>query len=174
MRKNESNKISMTEKLSETNEKEIKDKKRELPKILFTILVVALVGFAGWSYWQYSELKKEKDLATNPELQAKIAQKEMQKVLTLVKKHMIVPEGEEPQLATIVDAEEVIKQQPFFEGAVDGDKVLIFVNARRAVVYSPSRDLIVNAGPVFSDENQGGEINPTPVKETSNTTKTSN
>lgn len=77
---------------------------------------------------------------------------EIQRLLGQVSSHMILPEGEEPAIATIVDAAALIAEQPFYNGAQDGDRVLIYPQAQRAIIYSPSRDIIVNVGPIVVDD----------------------
>ncbi len=64
-----------------------------------------------------------------------------------LEKHMIVPAGT-PVLATVQDAKALKAQQPFFSNAQNGDQLLIFPESRQAVLYSPSRGVIVNVGPI--------------------------
>ena len=68
--------------------------------------------------------------------------KELQKTVKLVSRLMVLPEGEQPTLATVSDASK-LKDQAFFANAKTGDKVLIYPNSRKAVLYSPSLDKIV-------------------------------
>lgn len=79
---------------------------------------------------------------------AERAQKELKAAISAVSKHMILPEGDEPVLATVTDAEAIIKQQAFFTGAVNGDQLLLFPRNLKAVIFSPSRNKIINAGPI--------------------------
>ena len=64
---------------------------------------------------------------------------------------MILPDNELPQMAEIRDATLAAKEQPFYAGAQNGDKILIYVSLRKAIIYSPTRDIIVNVGPVYMD-----------------------
>lgn len=59
---------------------------------------------------------------------------------------MIVP-NEEPIIATINESAKLIKEQAFYQGSQDGDKLIIFAKAQKAVIYSPARNIIVNSGP---------------------------
>ena len=69
-----------------------------------------------------------------------------------VGKHIILPQTETPTLATIEDAEALAKEQPFFSNANNGDKVLIYSD--RALIYSPDRDVLVNVGPVYFENEE--------------------
>ena len=64
---------------------------------------------------------------------------------------MILPDNEVPQVAEIRDAALAAKEQLFYAGAQNGDKILIYLNSRKAIVYSPARNIIVNVGPVYMD-----------------------
>lgn len=108
-------------------------KRKKLFVIAFVIIIAAGIGV----YERYFNL-------TNAEK----AQKELAAAMFSVSKHMILPEGDEPVLATVTDAEALIKQQAFFAGAVNGDQLLLFPRSLKAVIYSPSRNRIINAGPI--------------------------
>ncbi|MEX0933723.1 MAG: hypothetical protein WD003_00485 [Candidatus Paceibacterota bacterium] len=66
-------------------------------------------------------------------------------------RHILLPSGETPVMATVVDAAVLQAEQPFYQNVVNGDRVLVYQQAQRAIIYSPSRDLIVNVGPVVVD-----------------------
>lgn len=82
---------------------------------------------------------------------AERAEKELSTAVAAVSKLIILPQGDEPVLATVTDAEALIAQQAFFAGAVNGDQLLLFPKNLKAVIYSPSRNVIVNAGPIEQD-----------------------
>ncbi len=65
--------------------------------------------------------------------------------------HYNAPTAEIPTIATVVDPEQ-LKGQPFFEHAEKGDKVLVFRNAKRAVLYRPSIDRIIEIMPIDADQ----------------------
>lgn len=104
------------------------------------LFVVAFVILAALGYGAYDKFFNLSD--------AERAQKELAAAIKAVSKHMILPEGDEPVLATVTAAETLIKQQMFFIGAINGDQLLLFPRNLKAVIYSPSRDVIVNAGPI--------------------------
>ena len=59
---------------------------------------------------------------------------------------MVLP-SEEPTIATVSNIE-ALRSQPFFANAKNGDRVLIYVNARKAVLYDPVNNKIVEATPI--------------------------
>lgn len=58
-----------------------------------------------------------------------------------------LPKDENPTVATVSNIE-TLKDQPFFEKASLGDKVLIYSVSGKVILYSPSRDIILNVSPL--------------------------
>lgn len=112
-------------------------------KILVVLLIIAFAA-AGWFYWKYA---KTQQILTGAQTEAEIEQ-EIKEVTAAVGKLMFLP-NEKPEIATVIDPDALVKDQPFYEGVKKGDKVLFYPEAKRAIVYSPSRNLIINAGPVY-------------------------
>ena len=73
---------------------------------------------------------------------------EVERTVSAVGKHILLPENETPLVATITDASTLRQEQPFYQDAIDGDQLLLYGESLRAIIYSPSRDIIVNVGPV--------------------------
>lgn len=95
--------------------------------------------------------------AKNPQFFSFRTPEERAKILaeSLVKdagKIIILPTNEEPTIFDISNPDTLIAQQPFFTGSITGDKLLIYKQAARAIIYSPSRHLIVNVGPITNDQ----------------------
>ncbi|EKD22926.1 MAG: hypothetical protein ACD_83C00186G0001 [uncultured bacterium] len=110
------------------------------------VAVLALLSFGAWSFWRYQQAQKQLRLLNDPQAQSELVAKERQELLAKVGQLMVLPEGEEPLILDIQDAEVMAKAQPFFQNTVDGDKVLIYVEAGKSIIYSPSRNIIVNTG----------------------------
>lgn len=115
---------------------------------LFGALVV--VGALYYKYPQIFSLR-------TPEEQTKIA---VQALVKEVGKIMILPANEEPIVLDITDPQALIAQQQFFAGSVAGDKLLLYKESARAIVYSPSRHLIVNVGPVTNQQAAAAQAQP--------------
>src|SRR5688572_27661939 len=62
------------------------------------------------------------------------AKNELQNLIKEVGKIIELPLSETPTLATVTDLEKV-KGQQFFANAMNGDKVLIYTNAQKAILY---------------------------------------
>ena len=95
-------------------------------------------GTAVYFYNEYSGLKQDIN---------KVTQQEVAKLVAQVGKLIILPEGETPTLATLSDLEK-LKDQSFFAKAKTGDKVLIYTNAKKAILYSPELNKIVEVAPI--------------------------
>lgn len=105
-------------------------------------LTVLLVGFAALTFSYYKEAS---DLRENPQ---KVAQEEISEVVAKVSRHMILPENETPTAAVVSDPDVLKKDQPFFNNARTGDRVLIYANALKAILYNPELDKIVEVAPL--------------------------
>jgi len=88
------------------------------------------------------------------------AQAEVDTLVAQVGKLIALPTDEKPTVATVTDALKV-KDQPFFQKAVNGDKVLIYQKAQKAILYRPSNNIIVEVGAV-NINNQAVQASPSP------------
>lgn len=110
--------------------------------ILFFLVIVA-AGSAVYFYRQWSELKHDPQ---------KVAQEEITAIVAQVGALMVLPEGEQPTVATVTDPSK-LADQPFFAKAKIGDKVLLYANAQKAILYDPLANKIVEVAPL----NIGGQ-----------------
>ncbi|OGH80414.1 MAG: hypothetical protein A3I29_02370 [Candidatus Magasanikbacteria bacterium RIFCSPLOWO2_02_FULL_44_11] len=115
------------------------------------IVMVALIGalVVGGYYFFDKPTPEEK------------AREELAAAMAVVSKVMILPQDDQPVLATVTDAETLIAQQAFFAGSVNGDQLLLFPKSMKAVIWSPSREKIINVGPIQQSANPAA-INPSP------------
>ena len=104
--------------------------------ILAVVAVVAL-GLTFYFYSEYSALK-------NPD---KSTQEETAKLIAQVGKLMVLPEGETPTAATVSDPEK-LQSNPFFAKAKKGDRVLIYAKAKKAILYNPESNKIIEVAPI--------------------------
>ena len=59
-----------------------------------------------------------------------------------VEKHLLLPQGEQPQIARVTDLKP-LANIPFFGNALLGDEVLVYCKASLSILYSPSRDKVI-------------------------------
>lgn len=134
----------------------------KLASLLAPLCLVAVVGSVGAAVYfrtQLNEIKK------NPQ---KVSQDEVAALVAEISKIMILPEGETPTLATVADPSK-LREQPFFAKSKIGDKVLLYTNARKAILYDPVGKRIIEVAPI----NIGNQTSaPAPAAPTSPTEPT--
>ncbi len=113
-----------------------------------TLLFVGIVAGVGVAfipaYYFYSQYQKSQRLLHHPEEAAK---EEIQQIISQVGKLVLVPDGEQPTLATVSDKEK-LQDQPFFSQAENGDRVLVYTNAKKAILYRPSINRVIGMAPL--------------------------
>jgi len=118
----------------------------KLGKILiFVTLIFLVIVFLITTIITQRELI---NLKKNPN---QIAQQETQKLINQVSKLILLPTDEIPIINIVGDAEELKKTQPFFLNAKNGDKVLIYANAKKAILYDSVNNKIIEVAPLSID-----------------------
>ena len=128
-------------------------------KFFYIILGVLFAGSLGMSlyyYRQYTALYQ-----TSPQS----AQDEAKKLVAEVGRLIILPTDEQPTVATVADPAQ-LKDQLFFANAKTGDKVLIYTNAKKAILYNPTEGKIVEVAPVSIGEAPAGSPKASKVEQT--------
>lgn len=93
-----------------------------------------------------------------------LAETEANEIIEKLAALMELP-NEEPTVATVSDVSQLSDQQ-FFAKAQNGDKVIIFPNAQKAILYRPSTDKIIEIA-VYTPPSVtpgGNTLSPTPVQ----------
>jgi hypothetical protein len=118
----------------------------KLQKIILVLIVLIIVslGGAGYFFYKYQQAQKEIQAKSDPQ---KFVAEETKRLVAEISKFIDLPQGEEPTVATVTDIEK-LKDEPFFDRAKNGDKVLIYTNAKKAILYDPSLKKIINVAPV--------------------------
>lgn len=115
----------------------------KIGSLVLVLLVIAAAGVAAYQYFSFQQ-KVKADVSLSTEPKALVAE---------VGKLMELPLNEEPTIATVSDVEK-LKDQPFFVSAQNGDKVLIYQKAKKAILYRPASKKIIDVGPVNIDPSQ--------------------
>ena len=138
--------------------------------ILVASLLLLLIAIALAAYLFFDNQKKSR-LLESPDL---LSKEEAKRLVAEVGKTVVLPQGEDPVIITVVDKEKV-KDQPFFVKAENGDKVLLYVNSKKAILYRPKLKKIVEIGPIDagsaidqSSSTDQGTQSPTSNPDTSN------
>ena len=134
-------------------------------KILLVVLIaVGSTGAAFYFYSQYQTIKKNPDL---------VYKGEDKKTIESISKYMELPQGEEPSIATILDITK-LKDQKFFENAQNGDKIIIYNSARKAILWRPTTNKIIEVAPlVLGDQAQTTSQTQTAAPAIASTTQVS-
>lgn len=115
---------------------------KKVTKIAIVLVLIGAVAAAGYFYWQY---RKIVDVNNNAEVTA---------LTKKIGKIMLLPSGETPTLATVTDKTK-LQGQKFFVNSENGDKVLIYALAAKAILYRPKSNLIIEVATVTtSDQSQ--------------------
>jgi hypothetical protein len=113
--------------------------------VVLVLLLAAAVGTAAYYINRYNDSQQQVNkLKANPTV---AAQTEAQTLISQIGKLTDLPQGETPTVATVTDITK-LKDQPFFTNAKNGDKVLIYTTAKKAYLYRPSTNKLINIAPV--------------------------
>lgn len=117
-------------------------------------LIIVLVAAIGYLYTQYSALKADP---------TKEAQAEVDRLVSQVSKLIVLPTDEQPTVATVSDIEK-LKDQPFFAKAQNGNKVLIYTGAKKAILFDPVANKIIEVAPInIGDSTKTKQTAPKPA-----------
>lgn len=117
--------------------------------VFLSIALMAAVAGLGISIGRYNALARVID---DPEL---LTREQTRRVLTEIGKHMELPSSEEPSIATVNDVSQ-LGNQAFFEKAEKGHKVVIYKDAKKAILYDPEGKKIINVGSYTDSGNVAG------------------
>lgn len=131
-----------------SGERALRRKSRKIRRltIIVVTLSVLLIGGVAFGAIQYNRLNDENQRLSNPQESAKA---ETERLKAKVAKLVDVPTDEEPTIATVVDVSK-LKDQSFFAKAENGDKVLMYSKAKKAILYRPSADKVIELAPINS------------------------
>ncbi len=124
---------------------------------IVTIVALLAIGGAAYLYKQVRDLKKDGQLVNLQSNQDQLKEK--------ISKLINLPD-EKPTVANVTDKEK-LKDQPFFKDAQNGDSLLIFPAAKKAIIYRESENRLINVGPIaitsdkeaMKESDEGGDEN---------------
>lgn len=92
---------------------------------------------AAWIWWYSNQL----DSSSREQL------------LKAVGRMIMLPSNEEPVIATVADHSQ-FANQPFLAQAQNGDRLLIYLDAKKVYIYRPALHKLVDVGPVSINPNE--------------------
>lgn len=135
--------------MEDTNGEGVAEKKKGRGPSSFVIfalvvLLVAMTTLAGYFYHKYRAANMTKS-----------DQQEIEDLVGIIGKLMDVPTDEVPTVATITDKTK-LAEQPFFKKADNGDKIVIYTKAGRAILYRPSVKKIIDVTTINTQNDTAG------------------
>ncbi|MFZ1549431.1 MAG: hypothetical protein WAT44_03125, partial [Microgenomates group bacterium] len=116
---------------------------QERGNIVLGLLIGAVLALIP-SYYFYTKYQQAQKLLKNPQ---QVSLEQTKSVVDKVGKLIALPNDETPSLATVQDKSK-LKDQPFFKNAVNGDKLLLFIKAKKAILYRESNNKIIEVAPI--------------------------
>jgi hypothetical protein len=130
---------------------EHKKSSNSVSRILLIVLGVTVLLLSIMAFYFYHELS---NIKKNPN---QVAQSETNQLVSQVGKLIDLPKDETPTVATVLDKSK-LADQPFFANAQNGDKILIYTKAKKAIIYQPTKNILVNVGPITIDQKAGAQV----------------
>lgn len=123
----------------------IREYARQNYKTIAVVVVIVLLA-AGWLYQiQVSnQLHKQTTAVTD---RHKTVQNEATTLKNEVAKVVQLPGSETPTVATVTDVKK-LQNQAFFSNAQNGDKVLMFAQAKQVILYRPTLHKVIQIAPI--------------------------
>lgn len=110
-------------------------------------------------YAQNADLKKQVTaFKEEPTIKAKEEVRELVKRLSAL---VILPEGEDPVIATVTDKDK-LKDQPVFAKAENGDKLIIYAGEKKAYLFDEKNNKVRDIIPVNIGEVAGASASAVP------------
>lgn len=120
-------------------------------KLFALIVAIALVGIGAWMILGAGAQRPivAKD--------GKLTEAQSRDVKSRVEKLIKTPQ-EEPVMAVVTAADSLIKEQPFYQGVENGDILLIYPQSGKAILYSATKNMLLNVGPVQVGDQTGNTV----------------
>lgn len=136
----------------------------------FAFVFFVVSAYLGFMYYRASnELK----LLKNPEEQTAYLQKKIEGVVQEMSKYVVINPDDKPVFAGIVENPEALKkEQAFFSDVSAGDYIFVFEKTQRAIIWNPTKKMVVNFG-IYNREEapKGNTASATTEKKTTTTDK---
>jgi len=144
----------------------LRDKK---VRLFFISVIILLILFTPSLYFYNKYQGTVKMLAS---LKNPSAESEVETLIKKVSNIIILPQGEVPTIATVTDKNKV-NNQVFFSQSENGDRALIYTQAKKAFLYRPSANKIIEVMPISIESSTSAKtlLLPTSFPSSSPTSK---
>lgn len=129
-------------------------------KLIYIVLVLCIflaVAGGGAAYYYWNQFRQTERILNNPD---EVAKADNSRMLSQISKFMVLP-NEEPQIATVLDKEK-LKDQAFFAHAENGDKVIAYPKAQKAILFRPSINKIIEVSLLTTSTPSAAAPSPSP------------
>jgi cell division protein FtsL len=108
-------------------------------KVLVTLVVVLVIvsGFLTYKYVQVNHQIKQLKSNSN-----QVVANSTAKLLTKVGDLAQLPQGQAPTIAIVKNVSQ-LKSEAFFDSAQNGDYLIVYAQAKKAILYRPSDNKII-------------------------------
>lgn len=104
--------------------------------------LLGLVALLVLGYFYYNYYNSSAQVAKRQE-------KAVQQLVKTLSRFILLPQDEKPVVYKINNISEL--QQAFFKDAKNGDDLIVYQKAQKALIYSSERKVLVNVGPITFD-----------------------
>lgn len=108
--------------------------------LYLSIVIIVLILASIPSIYFYNQYKRAQQMLENPNV---VAREELTGLVEKIGKLIELPKNEVPTLATVSDKTK-LEKNAFYANAENGDKLLIYPIAKKAILYRPSTNKIID------------------------------
>lgn len=134
-------------------------------------VILLLLGGGAYAYVRYQNRSVVPAETPAPDRQQVAAPSgevgSVDQIVSRLSKHILLPDGEQPTIARVVDVEQLKQKYRFYAKAKNGD--LLVVYGEWAVVYDPSADIIVNVAALDPSQPSDFVASSTPAQQPTTT-----
>ena len=105
------------------------------------LIVISLLSLMLSVHFYRESAALKQNISQVPDTAA-LAEDPVSQTIVSVEKHLMLPQGEQPKVARITSLLP-LANIPFFGNALVGDVVLVYCKTSLSVLYSPSRDKVI-------------------------------
>ena len=111
--------------------------------VIAGLVVVLAIGAGAYGFYRHRQNGQSNGAGVS-------SQSQIDTVVNKVGKLILLPSGEQPTMAIVNDVSKY-SNVPFFKNAANGDRLLIYAQAREAILYRPSINKIIVVAPLNVD-----------------------